>query len=181
MKIKKQQLKHIYEVLDKENISYLQETMSEWFPKLFKETKSLTGWHKWIGNNKAIGFISKEPTSDCYVFDYLTNDDTNDYDSLHKSYLIPATDKEVEDALIKEAKKRGFKRGVAFTNSPFLDCLKSEVYTLCNEVSNRGYKYDYGKLYFDEWTLFSNGKWATIIETITKEQAEKELGKTIVD
>ena len=29
--------------------------------------------------------------------------------------------------------------------------------------------------------MFYNGKWATIIETITKEQAEKELGKTIID
>ena len=37
------------------------------------------------------------------------------------------------------------------------------------------------ELRHESYTAFSNGEWVTIQETITKEQAEKELGKTIID
>jgi hypothetical protein len=39
-----------------------------------------------------------------------------------------------------------------------------------------------GYLWIDGGCVFKEGKWAKIIkETITKEQAEKELGKTILN
>ena len=34
---------------------------------------------------------------------------------------------------------------------------------------------------FYSYTIFSNGRWSKIIEAITKEEAEKQLGKTIID
>jgi hypothetical protein len=85
--------------------------------------------------------------------------------------LKPATDKEVEEALIKEAKKRGFKEGVRFK------CLYNHDYKgkciplFCSD----------GYLWLEGGCVFKDGKWATIVETITKEQAEKELGKTILN
>lgn len=70
---------------------------------------------------------------------------------------VKATDKEVEEALIKEAKKRGFKEGVTVTN----------IFG-CKGVIGVDF---YG---FTEWSggvlsylgcyIFKNGKWATIIE-----------------
>ena len=85
---------------------------------------------------------------------------------------FPKLFKEVEQALIKEAKKRGFKKGVRFT------CLYNKFIVddchpmLCSE----------GYLWIKGGCVFRDGKWATIIkETITKEQAEKELGKTILN
>jgi hypothetical protein len=67
-----------------------------------------------------------------------------------------ATDKEVETALIKEAKKRGFKEGVKFEG---MDSKKSR--TLKN--SNFNY-YAVGYLSINSWKIFDKGKWATIIE-----------------
>lgn len=76
-----------------------------------------------------------------------------------------------EKFLIKEAKKRGFKDGN-------FKCL---IQHTCN--NGKGYIYNGGNLYLNGQCLFSKySKWAKIIiETITKEQAEKELGKTIID
>ena len=87
---------------------------------------------------------------------------------------VPATDKEVEQALIKEAKKRGFREGVGVVSKGYRDS-----------------EFD-GEFRFEEWDkntldgfgtgdIFKHGIWATIKETITKEQAEKELGKTILN
>jgi hypothetical protein len=74
----------------------------------------------------------------------------------------PATDKEVEEALIKEAKKRGFKEGVEYSslygssdigkvnNSGFI--YKPSINCLCIKS---GEQVD---------AIFRKGKWATIIE-----------------
>lgn len=144
------------------------------FPKLFKEKPLEVGkWYKHdrflqlyngnFGNDVTYGF--REDGSFCDKMGF------HDYD---KRTL--ATDKEVEIALIKESKNRGFKEGVSF------NCvvnLRKGFYgdlIYCQLING---------LYSDktedgEW-LFYNGKWATVIETITKEQAEKELGKTILN
>mgnify|MGYP003671259429 FL=1 len=85
--------------------------------------------------------------------------------------VTPATDKEVEQALIKEAKKRGFEEGVKFK------CLYNHDYKgrciplFCSE----------GYLWLKGGCVFKDGQWAETVETITKKQAEKELGKTILN
>ena len=48
-----------------------------------------------------------------------------------------------------------------------------------NELRSRGLN-TYGK-FCSNPLIYSKGKWAEIVETITKEQAEKELGKTILN
>lgn len=79
---------------------------------------------------------------------------------------IPATDKEVEEALIKEAKKRGFKKGVEFIS---LRESKEKVFF------SSFWQMDYSK---DLWVLgsksfngiiFKDGKWAEIIQPKTVE------------
>ena len=88
--------------------------------------------------------------------------------------LVDISDKEVEDALIKEAKKRGFKRGVEYKtlfDSPNIQLGKFSLEYMPVRNSLLAIT--------AQGIIFENGKWATIIETITKAEAEKQLGKTI--
>lgn len=77
----------------------------------------------------------------------------------------PATDKEVEEALIKEAKRRGFKKGVRFeclygwTNNKYSEWRNDEI----------SFRYYEGGLWvyginFYELCIFQEGKWAEIIK-----------------
>ena len=151
---------------------------SEWktniekeFPELFKNDDLVVGkWYKFgnmdslmVFNNgkKAYGFFSGRYG-------------TNWYFSVGKTATL-ATDKEVKQALIKEAKRRGFKEGVSVSNENI-----GYIYEgMCNsnEITFKN-----GILSIDSIYIYKKGKWAEIIkETITKEQAEKELGKTIIN
>ncbi|MGK0446510.1 MAG: hypothetical protein ACJA2M_000279 [Polaribacter sp.] len=87
-----------------------------------------------------------------------------------------STDKEVEEALIKEAKKIGFKEGVQFKsawNQSSICDFKGMYFDIKNNSLSSGDCHNE--------CIFQNGVWAEILETITKEQAEKELGKTIIN
>jgi alpha-acetolactate decarboxylase len=86
-----------------------------------------------------------------------------------------ATDKEVGDTLIKEAKRIGYKEGVKFIDvvDGELEVVDGNVYRYCPNIDELTLNFD---------RIYKNGKWAKIItESITKEQAEKELGKTIIN
>lgn len=92
-----------------------------------------------------------------------------------QKFIIEATDKEVEKMLIKEAKKRGFKDKGMYEDIHDPYCGFKELHFKELEYDRKeNWLYDgYGSV------IFCNGKWSTI-ETITKEDAEKQLGKTIV-
>ena len=79
------------------------------------------------------------------------------------------------EALIKEAKKRGYKKGVSVRPVPYAHNIW--------EISDNNYHYweDTDRLQIGTDTIYQEGKWATIVETITKEEAEKQLGKTIIN
>ena len=159
------------------------ENIEKEFPELFKEDALEVG--KWYKLTKDYGHLKKGS-----VFPFIIYQDSlkdfavvghSIFDNSGRNYsappintLTPATDKEVEEALIKEAKKRGFKEGVVVVSKGYNDTV-----------------FD-GEFRFEEWhkntldsfntgDIFKDGKWATIVETITKEQAEKELGKTILN
>ena len=167
------------------------------FPKLFKEDALVVGkWYKYPefenwkllitdntkGKEKGVGFNCSE----IWMKDWLTNGG----DEL--SSLIPCSDKEVEEALIKEAKKRGFFNIGNIFKSCFDD--NNEVRDISKYDSSTDIDYYYvvrdglrsnGLNTFSKFCsnplIYQFGKWATIVETITKEQAEKELGKTILN
>jgi hypothetical protein len=74
----------------------------------------------------------------------------------------PATDKEVKEALIKEAKKRGFKEGVKYTNNGGgTNQLKSSD-LIYEYVSGVGMTLGTEDIWF-----YSKGKWAEIIKPKT--------------
>jgi hypothetical protein len=182
MKITKQRLKHIYDVLEKEDISYLQQTISEWYPDIFKKDELEVGkWYRDTTDKHALIFVNK--INDCeknYGFGrggYWIN-----------SYDIPntpigkyniATDEEVEETLIKEAKRRGFRKGCVMKhNQEAYPSLGEHEFIRDNDFS---YSASGNDLTIYGWEIFGGGKWATIVETITKEEAEKQLGKTILN
>ena len=159
---------------------------SEWkakiekeFPKLFKKTELVVGkWYKYKVINSLL--YSTDVSSHFYISAYGVYKDVwhnEGDDRFSKKKLIPATDKEVKEALIKEAKKRGFKKGVKVV-SPY-----NSNHT---RVIASSFRLERGSLVSTSESgrrtyLFFGGKWATIIESITKEEAEKQLGKTIID
>ena len=157
------------------------ENIEKEFPKLFKGDALEVG--KWYKLTKDYGNLEKGSVfpfikyqglfEDYAVIGHSIFDNSKiDYRAPHSNTLTPATDKEVEEALIKEAKRRGFKEGVKFK------CLynKTVSYGYSPMLCSEGY------LWIDGGCVFKEGKWAEIIkDTITKKQAEKELGKTILN
>ena len=148
------------------------------FPKLFKETELVVGkWYKtnekgtlWFLNN-----ILKDGCGEGYGLCFSEWRDNSKSICINDSRFDweIATDKEVEAALIKEAKKRGFKEGVKYKSASegnYTETCNSEILAA---ISNN-------QLCSGGGSVFLRGKWATIIETITKEEAEKLIGKTII-
>lgn len=76
-----------------------------------------------------------------------------------------ATNSEVQAALIKEAKKRGFKQGVTFSGTNIdKEYYSSEVAVYGNiKWAHKGEWLAIGKG-DNEWIIFKDGKWATIVE-----------------
>lgn len=85
-------------------------------------------------------------------------------------WVVPATDKEVETALIAEAKKRGFKEGVLCNNSIIKNrkfdnfLFDNRVFFYNSKVNSLEWRRNGVGDSYNEWTLFYKGKWAEIIE-----------------
>lgn len=100
----------------------------------------------------------------------------NTFSNPKYKYSYP-TESEVLEALTKEAVKRGYKNGnykclsipthTLFTNESF--SYDSELNTLVKGDS------------LSKNVVFKNGVWAEIIPSITKSEAETQLGKKIID
>lgn len=145
------------------------------FPKLFKETELVVGkWYKktamgskylmvWNGGDITYGFFDGRYGSD-WGFCAIAG-------------ATPATDKEVETALINEAKKRGFKEGVRFDNA-YETRLYEKGSGLVNKIAFHKWR---GLSSGNQWVFFE-GKWATIIEQktdLTVAQIEDKLGYSV--
>jgi len=126
---------------------------------LIKEEFEVGKWYKYPssktlkcykGNDKYYGFIFNGEWDD----EWLSEMNFNEF--------IKATDKEVEEALIKEAKRRGFKEGFKYNcnnvhgRNDEVECgvLKCDIFE-----SNK-----YGLFCTNNGWIFFEGKWAEIIE-----------------
>ena len=145
------------------------ENIEKEFPKLFKEDALVVG--KWYKSEGCLFNYQKQSN----VYGFFTDGSWMNGDWIwYGANAKPATDKEVEEALIKEAKKRGFKEGIEFKSVSRGNSIE-RGYDVFGYYSNQNQLCNGGG------SVFIGGKWAEIIkETITKEQAEKELGKTIL-
>ena len=90
--------------------------------------------------------------------------------------LKPATDSEVEAALINEAKKRGFKGNHIKLISGKIGESSSRLTGTYLYNDNRIMAYGDSGTY----TLYKDGIWATLIPTMTQKEAEEKLGVKIV-
>lgn len=164
----KEQLAYVNGLDSKKEIK---KTLNEWFGVKKIEVG------KWVfvktntsGHINALVFNSNN--SKTYGFNHLGNFTEN----YRTKYLIIdfiryATGKEVEEALLKEAVKRGYKEGVYIKGMDNGDICK--LYDNIHIFDNNRLNITYD--------IFRSGKWAEIIETITKKEAEKKLNKKIID
>lgn len=108
-----------------------------------------------IKNNKTYGFRGNSGLW------YEINGKDSCFNDIENRYATP---EEVETALIAEAIRRGFEEGITHTvtNGENLPTAKSNRFAF-DEIPN--------KLLFNNWSIFQNGTWATIIT----EPTEKEL------
>jgi len=146
------------------------------FPDLFKAKLVNGNWY-WHPDNT--GFLM------CWSGNYGESDSyginhAGEWSNIlhsYKSYnYIQATDKEVEEMLINEAKKRGFVEGVKYIsawNDVVCEYSKNLIY---DSVKNCLSGYNGNNC------IFQNGKWATIIEQhkeMTLSEIEEKLGYKI--
>lgn len=82
------------------------------------------------------------------------------YNSIASKYLIPATEEEVSEALIQEAKKRGF------NSKTICICLDDNTYPKKCGTTTIQYEYNYEDdyLFCGKQNIYEKGKWAEIIE-----------------
>ena len=121
--------------------------------------------------SKFIAYIQDVEGMKNYGFNFFGEFDNNMYFSNESNTLKEATQKEWEEALIKEAERRGYEEGIYFKSiigdNNFLikgSCLKYgwNNQDCLYEINSSG-------------LIFKDGVWATIIPTLTKQQAEEKL------
>ena len=96
-------------------------------------------------------------------------------------YKTEATKEEVETALITEAKKRGFKKGVKFNSvglgrNNIATCNPKLLYWYDDDSAYSGISLECGD---GTGMIYSSGKWATIIEQVkevTIEEIQEKYG-----
>jgi hypothetical protein len=178
MKIKKEQLKHIYNVLEKEKIGYLQKTLNEWFPELFEVKLEAGKWYnidrsKEIKDDyKALVFFKGE-TKKAYGFDHggvYCNDYGSQSTWSNLNYKItPATESEVKEALINEAIKK-YKEGQTLKGVSTGTFKKIDIRIKDSEEFH--YYFNRNELYVCGFQIFDNGKWAEIIKEPKKQYVD---------
>ena len=183
-KITKEQILELKNTLHKERVDYL---LNEYFPDAFRTTLEVNKWYK-DNNSKLLYFILEikdVKNINAYGFDARGNycESKSDYEWGTPDSYTEANNKEVETALINEAKKRGFLKGIYFDNS----ILKDEDFGHGNQIKKEVHfsECDNGTIWCHSEIgynrqLFRNGIWATIIPTITKQEAEEKLNCKIV-
>jgi hypothetical protein len=159
----------------KKEIEQLRKEFNERIDALLKEEPKeleLNRWYKYKNTNQIIFRTSNYDNYGIAYGEWRTD--------LYCSgkWFIPATDKEVRDALIAEAKKRGFYDiGNKFISSISDNCKKREIrpYNTQGEISyifdDNGLWCDEGMATFNKFCsnpyIFKDGKWAEIIQEET--------------
>ena len=125
---------------------------------------------KWYKFDLSLMFVKNKPTNNNvigYGFDGtgLWTDKYHYWESYKDNYR-PATDKEVQTALIAEAKKRGFKEGGRFKGVAGTQ-MDEDVQISKHSPIEFGFPKSSLGLYCQNSWIFRKGKWATIIKDKT--------------
>jgi hypothetical protein len=162
----------------------------EWFPEAFDVELEVGKWYKVFANNS--NYIINIKTiegkmSIGYGLDIVSLDFYEDL-RLHCNAYIweEATPEEWQSALITEAEKKGFKEGVYIKDLLGFNSGTHKNGYDRNQCSDEDFSFGIHDddedvfLFIGNLMIFCNGKWAEIVETITKKEAEKLLNKKIV-
>jgi hypothetical protein len=164
---------------------------SEWktrieneFPKLFANNVKVRKWYMY-NNDYLVLFTNLSDTYNAKGYGFITGvwDEFNDFAAIGgTSKARPATEEEVKQALIAEAKKRGFKYGVTI-NKDLIRDYKSSLTIDKYDCNNIEWEIDcINSLNFGSKTIFKDGKWAEIIpqaKELTVAEIEEKLGYKI--
>lgn len=154
-------------------------------PELFKTKLEVGKWYKWIdGENVLLWNITEIKNKTIYSYGFYNEDWIDNKITYSKKYyqeacenLKPATEEEVKEALIKEAKKRGLKDGVILKK----ECINQNAHSVGKPI--KGFYFDFNSNTIDSenscgW-IFKDGKWATISNPI--EEKINDLQKQIYE
>jgi hypothetical protein len=180
MKLTTQQLTQLKEVANNETIDLLK----QWYPEKFEVEKKVHTFYYAKGKN-----------GDEFLFAYYSADSNQVYGFNRGEWkdnesqikwvchnLINdatlATEEQILKFMIPEAKKRGYKNGN-------YKCMLSNINTY--KVNENQFFFSDGHLWHGVRKgvkynkIFEKGKWAEIIQTYTKEEAEKILNAKIIN
>lgn len=135
--------------------------LKEWFPEAFQIEVEAGKWYIWERTKDVLLFITGFDGDKVKGYgiknnDWFDNRSISDYWGYKTdSYFVPATDKEVETALIAEAKRRGFKGH--FKVKP----LWNSTYHFWS-CSDNNIRFKNNTLFFSS-AIFKDGKWAEIL------------------
>ena len=177
-------------VTDTETTTTLSKVTVEEIYRLVKENKAKLEIRKWYravcidgSENKALFYVTeiKGDNFCAYGFDYLGNWSNDSYFGITNPSDIRyeiASPETVEKYLREEAVNRGFNGKLKFKPiGSHLDVIRD------GNENTFGFDESLNQLLYCNYVIFRDGQWATILkpETITKAEAEKELGKVITD
>lgn len=175
--ITESQINTLNEIFETTEAYQGQDYLKEWFQEVFEiEVKSLpkdfTGWCKCsdIKNELWLGYFKEGSLQ--YGFDGSGRWFNEAYPCKISETEREATESEVFESLKNEAVKRGYT-----ANNFVKDIIMS------GEVQIQGSHYEMHKKYgfmMGDSTVFKDGVWAELLETISINDAEKMLGKKII-
>lgn len=178
--------------LTKEQLRLLTDPkVKEWFPEVFKPVLEVGKWYKnndkgckksicFVVNLKGNGHEFAGYGFDCKGIWFY---EIEDVDFCGSKNWTEAPEAEVFEDLKNEAVKRYKEKMIVPLNINLLDGYKNNYQELYFEKYCRLDEYNRLWVNFGKWNavVFDNGKWAEIIPTKTKAEAEKELNCKIVD
>jgi len=159
-------------------------TLKEVFPEICVTVLEVGKWYK--SQKGAIVFCEETDFKELIygygftLYGYWCDSDKSPYQS---NLWTEATHQEIQQALEKEATKRGFKKGAyvisLYSNGEYHygngDLLDKELeFKFENNILSVKGGADY-------YRLFVDGKWAKMSETITKQEAEEKLKCKIIE
>lgn len=143
--------------------------LKEWFPEVFEVKLEVGKWYK--SDMGGLWYVEKITKNGQISFGINYEGRWIDSGERQSTGLFEAIEQEVFEALKNEAEKRGFGEKCLF----YFEGFKF------NALYGNNFTFEDGKLYLQEGIVFSNGKWAEIIPTCTRAEAEKLLNKKIID
>lgn len=169
-------MKNKYTITKEQILELKDPIVKEWFPDVFKKEYT-TGWYKHTDNKRSDWIVYVDFSTGKYfglgAFSWIEKDSCLDgmLDYVIYNKCIKATKQEVFEALKKEAVKRGFKK-----RGGYFKCLKNGNIISCDGL----FGFSTNTLYSNRGIVFDNGKFAEIIPTLTKEEAEEKFNVKII-